>query len=91
VVAWRQRVGVRLLAPRSGEILRLDTAAILEDPRVVECHLSRRPGHRVVLPPDDYDSRVLGHVIFVPDSSKRLAAQCTDISMKLRVEMRAVA
>ncbi|MCE5326001.1 MAG: ATP-grasp domain-containing protein [Planctomycetaceae bacterium] len=97
--AWKQMVGLRLFAKRSGVIQRLDASAISADPRVSEVYLRRAPGHEVRLPPADYDSRLLGHVIFDPSVSGGMATrqagrhdvpsieqQCTELSGRFIVE-----
>ena len=85
---WRPLVGVRLFATHNGEIERIDSSALLEDRRVVEYHLKRGPGHRVVLPPEDYESRLLGHVIFEPSDSESIENECVEITSKLKLEMK---
>jgi biotin carboxylase len=84
---WQTLAGVRLFANRGGLIVRLDTAEISHDLRVREVYLKRAPGHRVMLPPDDYDSRVLGHVIFAPSSAATLEAEARELAAKLILEM----
>ena len=56
-------LGLRLMASRGGVVRRLDTDRLAADHRVREVGGLRKPGHRVVLPPEDYDSRVLGYAI----------------------------
>ncbi|MBN2457071.1 MAG: ATP-grasp domain-containing protein [Sedimentisphaerales bacterium] len=85
---WRPLVGVRLFAKCSGEIERIDSSALLEDHRVVECHLKRGRGHRVALPPEDYDSRLLGHAIFEPKGSESIENECIEIASKLKIEIK---
>lgn len=85
---WRPLVGVRLFATCSGEIKRIDSSALLKDPRVVESHLKRGPGHRVVLPPEDYESRLLGYVIFEPTGPESIENKCIEIASKLKIEMK---
>ncbi len=85
---WRPLVGVRLFAAHNGEIERIDSSALRKDRRVVEYHLKRSPGHRVVLPPGDYESRLLGHVIFEPSGSDSVENECDEIASKLKVEMK---
>ena len=67
--SWESLVGLRLIAADAGVIKRIDGEPLRRDPRVREVHLKRRNGHRVVLPPKDYDSRILGHVIFKPSGT----------------------
>jgi len=85
---WRPLVGARLFATHNGEIERIDSSALLEDRRVVDCHLKRGPGHRVILPPEDYESRLLGHVIFDPSDSDNIENECIEITSKLKLEMK---
>ena len=85
---WRPLVGVRLFAEHGGEIERIDASDLLKDRRVVECHLKRGPGHRIILPPEDYESRLLGHVIFEPSGSKSIEKECIEIASKLKIEMK---
>jgi biotin carboxylase len=85
---WRPLVGVRLFAKCSGEIERIDSSALLKDHRVVESHLKRGPGHRVVLPPEDYDSRLLGHAIFEPTGPESIENECIEIASKLKIEIK---
>jgi hypothetical protein len=54
---------------------------------VVEIYLTRRPGHRIKMPPEDYDSWLLGHVIFHPDAHSDPEAQCRELIEKLVVEV----
>ena len=87
---WRQLVGLRLFAERAGVIRRIGDEELKRDPRVLETYLKRSAGHRVVLPPENYDSRVLGHVIFRPADGKdvsHIEAECHELRTKLELEM----
>jgi hypothetical protein len=84
---WSTYVGLRLYADRGGKIAKLSHRSIARDRRVKEVKLKYGVGHRVVMPPYDYDSRILGHVIFRPDDISALSMECDDISGKLEVEM----
>lgn len=83
---WRHRVGLRLLAPQEGVISRLSDSALRNDPRVLSCHLSRKLGHRVILPPHDYDSRILGYAL-LSANQRSLPAECRDLADMLVVHM----
>jgi len=84
---WRHLVGLRLVATRAGVVSEIDAGALREDRRVLECCLKRGPGHRIDLPPRDYDSRLLGHVIFRPTRPRDLEAECVELAARLKVEM----
>ncbi len=78
-------IGLRLHARQQGVLKRLDPCRLHRDKRVVEIHLIRAVGHRVVMPPEDYDAWLLGHILFIPDPSSDLAEQCRELAEKLEV------
>jgi biotin carboxylase len=84
---WVQLVGLRLLATKSGIIRKIGDGALRRDPRVKELRLKRRPGQRVALPPDDYESRLLGHVVFKPATTQSIETECTELESKLSLEI----
>ena len=84
---WRRLVGLRLFGDQAGVVRRIDTDGLSEDDRVLECALKYGPGHRVVLPPDDYDSRILGHVIFEPSTDGDIARECGEMAAKVAIEI----
>jgi biotin carboxylase len=83
----RPWVGLRLHARREGVIKCIHTEALEGDPRIREVHLQRRPGHKVTLPPEDYDTWLLGHVVFTPDRRAAIEKQCRDLADTVRVEL----
>ena len=85
--SWKSLVGLRLFAQDAGTVKEIDEGDLRRDPRVQEVLIKRKPGHRVVLPPKDYDSRLLGHVIFRPTGSASLETECTELASKLKVVM----
>ena len=80
-------VGLRVHARQDGILKNIDTSALASDPRIREIHLPRRPGHKITLPPEDYDAWLLGHVIFAPDGNSVIEDQCRDLMNKIRVEV----
>ena len=87
--SWVKMVGLRLMAKKKGIIKNIGDRALRRDPRVKELHLKRRPGQRVALPPDDYESRLLGHVIFKPATPQSIETECAELESKLSVEIEA--
>jgi hypothetical protein len=75
------------MATKSGMIRKIGDGALRQDPRVKELHLKRRPGQRVALPPDDYESRLLGHVVFKPATTQSIETECTELESKLSLEI----
>jgi biotin carboxylase len=82
-------IGLRLHAERSGVIKRISSEILENDPRVKKVHLIRESGHLVTLPPEDYESWYLGHVIFVPAAGKDMEQQCRELRQLLTVEIEA--
>lgn len=81
-------IGLRLHAGTGGTLKKIDTGQLERDKRVAQVYLKRRPGHRINMPPEDYDSWDLGHVIFHPDGHSEPQAQCRELLEKLVVEIR---
>ena len=79
--------GLRLHARNSGALEKIDVRHLSLDPRVLEIHLPRRQGHIVRMPPEDYESWLLGHIIFSPDESD-LESQLDELSNKLKVDIK---
>jgi biotin carboxylase len=84
---WKQCVGLRIHARQQGVLTGMDVGRIMTDPRVSELHLSRQPGHVVVLPPVDYDSWILGYLIFSPESGRAIELQCEELLADVRIAM----
>jgi biotin carboxylase len=80
-------VGLRLHAPAEGTLVSIDDRELRRDPRVREITLTRPPGHIIKRPPEDYDAWLLGHVLFVPDAHRDVAAQCRELHDRLRIEV----
>lgn len=85
--SWRKLVGLRFFATKSGTVRTLDDTALRHDKRVLEIFLKRSAGHRVIMPPDDYDSRLLGHAIFEPRDWNMLGSECAEINDMLKAEI----
>ena len=68
-------VALRLFADRAGTLESTDTAALASDRRVVSVTCTRQSGDSVQLPPLDYDSWILGHVIYRPEPGRMISEQ----------------
>jgi biotin carboxylase len=82
-------VGLRLHADRTGVICEISTERLEQDPRVKMIHLIRQSGHLVTLPPEDYESWYLGHVIFIPDPERDVEDQCKELQELVAVQIEA--
>lgn len=79
--------GLRLHARNSGVLEKIDVRHLSMDPQVLEIHLPRRRGHIVRMPPEDYESWLLGHIIFRPDESD-LESQFEELFNQLKVDIK---
>jgi len=84
---WEPLVGLQLFASQAGIIQKLDVDFLFKDQRVVTHYLKRQEGDRVRLPPEDYDSRSLGWVIFKPSGKKTIEAECAEIVKNFDIEI----
>ena len=79
-------VAVRLFAERAGVLRSVDVAGIKADPRVREVYLKRRPGDKIELPPEDCDSWILGHAVYVPDPHAPIEHQNGELAAMVNIE-----
>lgn len=80
-------VGLRLHAGKAGVLRSMDTSRVLEDPRVKEVLEKHTRGHKISLPPKDYDSWNLGHIIFKPVGIVSHEAQCRELLSLVSIEI----
>lgn len=83
---WKKMIGMHLVSTTKGTIKDINAKLINADKRVVSCFLKRKIGDKINLPPDDYDSRMLGYVIFKPKASPDDSSQCQQIAKKLVIQ-----
>ncbi|MFX0198945.1 MAG: ATP-grasp domain-containing protein [Candidatus Hodarchaeota archaeon] len=80
-------LGLRLHARQGGILKSVDVSRLRQDPRVREIHVIRNPGHLIRMPPDDYDSWLLGHIIVEPVTDVELESECQSFIEKVLVEI----
>ena len=78
---------LRLHAGINGEIVKINSRRLCRDPRIQEVCLIRAAGHRVVMPPADYDSWYLGYVLFYPFPGVQVEQQCCELRRLLDLEI----
>ncbi len=78
-------VGIRLHAGQPGVLEKIDCSSLLNDKRVKNIHLSKNCGHKINLPPDDYDSWNLGHIIIEPADTRFPESQAITLSKKIEI------
>lgn len=79
---------INLYAPGEGLITRLDPSLILSFPWVKAVFLKKEEGDRIILPPDDYDSRLLGHCIISSESGSNLLSIYHQLNKSLNVSIK---
>lgn len=78
---------VNLFADRSGKIIRIDSSKLLDHPDVRAVFLRKKTGDRVLLPPESYDHRLLGHAVVSLDSYGDISALSAQMAELLNVKI----
>ncbi|MDZ7667134.1 MAG: ATP-grasp domain-containing protein [Desulfotignum sp.] len=86
-VQFSPHMALRIHAGKHGILRKIDYRDLASEPRVKQIHLIRKPGHRIVLPPDDYDSWLLGHVIFDTYGWNFPETRCSLLIRRLEIEI----
>jgi biotin carboxylase len=80
---WLPAVSVRIIAEKNGV---LKKTTVESDHRIISVHIEKDEGHRVILPPANYFSRLIGHVVFRPDEGVDIHTQIDEIRAKISLE-----
>jgi biotin carboxylase len=80
-------VGLRIHARRGGIFKRINRAGLEGNPRIKEIHVVRHPGDIIRMPPEDYESFVLGNIIFTPEDSMDPKSECRRLLDMITVEI----
>jgi biotin carboxylase len=67
---------INLYAPKEGTIVKLDGQRIAKLPHVRFLFFKKKEGDRIILPPRDYDNRLLGHCIVAAEPGTDLIKEC---------------
>jgi biotin carboxylase len=86
-IPFKPCIGLRIHADKAGVFIGFNTNLIFDDKRVKQIHIIREPGHKIIMPPEDYDSWLLGHIIIEPDNIKYPETQSLLIRQRLKVEI----
>jgi hypothetical protein len=80
-------VGLRLFAAQSGILKKIDIGELEKDARICDIKILKNTGHLICMPPHDYDSWLLGHLIFRPDRDIDIKQQSNDLIRKVKVDI----
>jgi biotin carboxylase len=86
-VLFSPHMALRIHARKSGILKAVHSRDLAVEPRVKQIHLIRKPGHRIVLPPEDYDSWLLGHVIFDTYGWNFPETRCSLLIRRLEIDI----
>jgi len=80
-------VALRIHAQEEGILENIDCRRLVDDPRIKSIQLTRKPGHKIKLPPEDYDSWLLGHVIMNPLDQNSPEQEALAVLKKIEIFM----
>ena len=83
----RTYVGLRLHAQQKGVLKDYNSRLIEHDEGILEVSILGKPGDSIILPPEDYESWLLGHVIFIAKDGIDINIQCDEIIRSLDIEI----
>lgn len=78
---------INLFAARKGKIVWIDPSPVIAHPRVRAVFLRKRAGDMILLPPESYDHRLLGHAIVSLDSEEDILTFSTQLEGLLKVKI----
>jgi len=78
---------INLFAPKEGKILKLDGSRIRRLSHVKTLFFKKNEGDRVILPPKDYDNRLLGYCIVAMEPGMDLIKECRRLEDLLTVSI----
>jgi len=81
-------VGLRIHGHHAGTLKDIDTSRLMRDSRVREVYIKHKSGHVIQLPPADYDSWNLGHILFKPSTLISCEQQCLHLLSLLTIDIR---
>jgi biotin carboxylase len=76
---WKHVVALRLHAPNDGRLREIGLHRKRIEQEILEEVWLKRPGDLIRLPPEDYQSWLLGHLIFKPDPDRPVEAQLREV------------
>lgn len=85
--SYKPLIAIRIHAQKAGRLKGFDTRGLDSEKRIKKSHFIRKPGHMITMPPADYDSWLLGHIIIEPDCDSFPETQCLLIKNRLRVDI----
>ncbi len=85
--SFKPHVGLRIHAHKNGILKKIDTDQLKDEKRIKKINFIRKPGHIITMPPRDYDSWLLGHIIMEADPDKDPETQCLTTVRHLIVEI----
>lgn len=86
-ISFAPHIGIRIHAHKAGVLKGFNTDLLRGDKRIKHQYFIRKPGHVITMPPHDYDSWLLGHMIIEPSDNDYPETQCLLIAKRLGVDI----
>ena len=78
-------IGLRIHSTRQGVLKSIKVDSLANDPRLISVQMIRKPGHKITMPPEDYDSWYLGFLSFRPLEGVDMESQCDQLTKKIEI------
>ncbi len=86
-IRFTPHMGIRIHAKKSGILTAVNSRILDSEPRVKQLHIIRKPGHGITMPPADYDSWLLGHMIINTQGWNFPETRCMLLARRLEIEI----
>ncbi|MFH2059595.1 MAG: ATP-grasp domain-containing protein [Pseudomonadota bacterium] len=86
-IPFAPHIAIRIHAQKAGVLKGFNTDLLRDDKRIKQLYFIRKPGHVITMPPYDYDSWLLGHMIIEPSDNDYPETQCLLIAKRLGVDI----
>jgi biotin carboxylase len=83
----RELAAVRIFSRKPGLLKEIDTGRLQNRNSVLDIMLYRSPGHRITLPPDEYFSRIIGHILYRPGDRFTIPEEGAELENLVRLEV----
>lgn len=84
---WEHLVALRLHAPNDGRVRSMGIRRKGIDQEILEEVWLKQPGDLIRLPPEDYQSWLLGHLIFRPDPDRPVEPQLREVYQAVDIDI----
>jgi len=80
-------LGIRIIADRAGIFENVDTSRLEKEKNIKAVFINRKPGSEILMPPDDYDSWILGCIIAEREKTISPEQQVNEVLSKIHCKI----